>query len=244
MILQKSAIAPYKFLERKHDVKVDFLDPFDLEPIDKSNFYRYKIELLENSSILFTAKALIDAFFQLIIDTEFKFLQTPIFYCTTSLLMDYLQKYITITEKKRSEFIVGNKPEELVQKFARKKENILFLCTDKGGGKIAHFLKKKRCKIREVVILNKKNKKLNNHFEWKDYDIIAFFNDQILKSFTESFPDFSTKSTKKCSLAVFGKVTDKMAKKYKWKVVVKAPSPEFTSLAMALDAYLTTIKTH
>lgn len=69
----------------------------------------------------------------------------------------------------------------------------------------------------------------------KDYDILAFFSPQGIKSLKQNFPDFEQGDTK---IAVFGTTTQTAAKEAGLKVDIMAPSKDTPSMTMALEKYI------
>jgi uroporphyrinogen-III synthase len=70
------------------------------------------------------------------------------------------------------------------------------------------------------------------------YDMIVFYNPADVKSLQENFPDFQQGDIKMVS---YGKSIVKAMEEAGLEITVKAPTPEATSVAKAIELYLETL---
>ena len=69
-----------------------------------------------------------------------------------------------------------------------------------------------------------------------DYDLLVFYSPAGILSLSSNFPEFKQDSTK---IATFGPTTLSAAKEANLSVDIQVPSPEFPSMTMALDKFIT-----
>ena len=62
---QPKAASPYSVIEEKFGTKFDFHPFFKMEPLTSREFRTQRINILDHTAIVFSARTTIDAFFQI-----------------------------------------------------------------------------------------------------------------------------------------------------------------------------------
>ena len=83
--------APYDALTEKFGVQIDFQPFFLIEPLSSREFRTQRINILDYTAIVFSARHTIDAFFHLCEELRIKVPETMKYFCTTEAVAMYLQ---------------------------------------------------------------------------------------------------------------------------------------------------------
>ena len=93
-------MASYEILKEKFGVQIDFKPFFLIEPLTSREFRAQRINVLDYTAIVFSARHMIDAFFQLCEELRVKVPETMKYFCTTEAVAMYLQKHIVFRKRK------------------------------------------------------------------------------------------------------------------------------------------------
>ena len=93
-------MASYEILKEKFGVQIDFKPFFLIEPLSSREFRAQRINVLDYTAIVFSARHMIDAFFQLCEELRVKVPETMKYFCTTEAVAMYLQKHIVFRKRK------------------------------------------------------------------------------------------------------------------------------------------------
>ncbi len=226
--------SPYTEIITKHKVNIEFLPFFRVEPLQAREFRLQKINILDFTAIVFTARTSIDAFFKICEEMRITVPETMKYFCTSEAIALYLQKYIVY--RKRKIFFGNGATTSIIETIGAKHKMENFLIAGADGSKtdihkafIKAKLKHSSAVFIKTVYSDLKSLDLNN------YDMIVFYSPSDIKSLQENFPDFQQKEIQ---FATFGPATAKALKAAKLTSAVIAPTPEAPSIAKALSIYL------
>ena len=97
---QPMTASPYTSIAEKFGVNFDFKPFFKIEPLTSREFRAQRINILDHTAIVFSARSTIDAFFQLCEELRVKVPETMKYFCTTEAVANYLQKHIVYRKRK------------------------------------------------------------------------------------------------------------------------------------------------
>ena len=92
--------APYDSLVEKFGVQIDFKPFFLIEPLTSREFRTQRLNILDFTAIVFSARHTIDAFFRICEELRVKVPETMKYFCTTEAVAMYLQKHIVFRKRK------------------------------------------------------------------------------------------------------------------------------------------------
>ena len=226
--------SPFYELAKKWDIKTDWRPFINVEALPNREFRKLKINLEDFSSVVFCSKSAVDIYFQKCEELKITVPRTTKYFCSTSAIANYLQKYIVY--RKRKIFYGENKFEDLLPSFMKFKESETFLLptSNLGSKNVVDFLNKNDIASTELLMFKTVSADLSdlkNIF----YDMLVFFNPLGITSLYENFPGFKQNNTR---IAVFGEPTKAEAEAHKLIIDVVAPNPETGSIVTAIDNYL------
>ena len=94
------ALSPYTSIEEKYGVRFEFVPFFKIEPLSSREFRTQKINILDYTAIVFSARSTIDAFFRLCEELRIKIPETMKYFCVSEAVAMYLQKHIVYRKRK------------------------------------------------------------------------------------------------------------------------------------------------
>ena len=117
--------SPYTSIAEKFGVEFDFKPFFKIEPLTSREFRTQRINILDHTAVVFSARTTIDAFFQICEELRVKVPETMKYFCTTEAVANYLQKHIVY--RKRKIFFGDGKPESIIGLIGSKHKGEKFL---------------------------------------------------------------------------------------------------------------------
>jgi uroporphyrinogen-III synthase len=232
---QPAAASPYTAIEEKYGVSFDFKPFFKIEPLTSREFRTQRINILDYTAVVFSARTTIDAFFQLCEELRIKVPETMKYFCTTEAVANYLQKHIVY--RKRKIFFGDGKPESVIGLIGPKHKTETFLiATSDSTGKDAVTRQFETTKLNFTTAVFVKPvaqdlKEVNMH----DYGAIVVFNPADVKSLYENQPDFTQGDIKFIS---YGKSVVAPMEEAGLQIAISAPTAEAPSVAKALEIFL------
>lgn len=228
-------IAPYEELKEKYNVEIDFRPFFLIEPLSSREFRAQRVNVLEYSAIVFSARHTIDAFFNLCEELRIKIPDTMKYFCTTEVVAMYLQKYIVY--RKRKIFYGTGSPASVMEQINTKHKEERFLITTSDSNNNDAFtglFEKAGLKYSTAVFVKSVSQDLKE-IDPCSYDLAVVCNPYDVKSLQENFPGF-----KQCGLrfGTYGKHIVKAMEEAGLSIEFKAPTPEAPSVAKAIELYL------
>ena len=122
---QPKTASPYASIEEKFGVTFDFKPFFKIEPLTSREFRSQRINILDYTAIVFSARTTIDAFFLLCEELRIKVPETMKYFCTTEAVANYLQKHIVY--RKRKIFFGDGTPASVISLIGPKHKGETFL---------------------------------------------------------------------------------------------------------------------
>ena len=228
--------SPYTSIAEKFGAEFDFKPFFKIEPLTSREFRAQRINILDHTAIVFSARTTIDAFFQLCEELRVKVPETMKYFCTTEAVANYLQKHIVY--RKRKIFFGDGSPESIIGLIGTKHKGEKFLiATAESSSKdaVTKAFETQKLDFETAVFVKPISQDIKD-VDLHSYDMIVFFNPADVKSLYENQPDFKQDEIKFLS---YGKTVVTAMNEAGLKIEISAPSPEAPSVAKALEIYLT-----
>jgi uroporphyrinogen-III synthase len=225
--------SPYYNLEQKYGLQIDWRQFIHVEPVHEKEFRKTRIRPDEYSAIIFTSKNAIEHFFRLCEEMRIKMSSETKYFCISSAVANYLQKFIVY--RKRKVFVGVRKIVDLsVALEKNKKEKFLLPCSNLGSKDVVLYLQENEFDFQDAMMYRTVASDLSDLSDIT-YDVLVFFSPLGIKSLYENFPDFKQNDTR---IAVFGKTTSKAVLDRGLTINIKAPAPGISSMTMALEHYI------
>lgn len=225
--------SPYFELGRKYNLKVDFRNFIDIEPVPLKDFRKQKINILDHTAIIFTSRNAVDNFFRICNESKIEVPADMKYFCISEQTSHYLQKYITV--RKRKIFTGVKTAAEMMDILKKhKSEKFLFPCSDLRKNDIPEFMDGNGYQLTEAILYRTVASNLSDLSEVY-YDIIAFFSPSGITSLFTNFPDFKQNKTR---IAAFGPTTAQAVIEAGLILDIEAPLPNAPSMTGALELYI------
>ena len=225
--------SPYFKLAEKYELKVDFRQFIQVDPVSVKEFRKQKIDILNHTAVIFTSRNAVDHFFNICKELKIEMPADMKYYCISEQTANYLQKYIII--RKRKIFTGHRTATDLIEILKKhKNEKYLFPCSDIRKDDIPDFLKNNDFNHSEAVIYRTVASDLSD-LENVYYDILAFFSPSGINSLLVNFPDFKQNNTR---IAAFGPTTAKAVREAGLHLDIEAPLPNAPSMTGAIELYI------
>lgn len=232
-------MAPYESLVEKYGVQIDFMPFFLIEPLSSREFRTQRVNVLDYTAIVFSARHTIDAFFQICEELRIKVPETMKYFCTTEAVAMYLQKHIIF--RKRKIFYGNGTPSSVMSLIGpkHKGEKFLIATSDSNSNDaLTSLFDAQKLDYTTAVFVKSVPQDLKG-VDLKSYGIIVVYNPSDIKSLYENYPDFKPEGIK---FVTFGKQIVKAMEEASLPIEIQAPTPEAPSVAKALDIYLESCK--
>jgi len=232
---QPKAASPYSSIEEKFGVVFDFKPFFKIEPLSSREFRTQRINILDYTAIVFSARTTIDAFFHICEELRIKVPETMKYFCTTEAVANYLQKHIVY--RKRKIFFGDGTPESVIGLIGPKHKGESFLiATSDSTGKdaVTRQFESTKHNFTTAVFVKPVSQDIKD-VDLHSYDAVVFFNPSDVKSLYENHPDFTQGDIKFVS---YGKSIVKAMEEAGLGIAISAPTVEAPSVAKALEIFL------
>lgn len=232
---QPKAGSPYATIEEKYGTTFDFHQLFKMEPLTSREFRAQRINILDYTAIVFSARTTIDAFFQICEELRVKVPETMKYFCTTEAVANYLQKHIVY--RKRKIFFGDGTPSSVIGLIGPKHKGEKFLiATAESSTKdaVTKTFETQKFDFATAVFVKPVAQDLKD-VDIKSYDLMVLFNPADVKSLYENYPDFVQGDIKFIS---YGKTVVSAMEEAGLSIEISAPTPEIPSVAKALEIYL------
>lgn len=229
----KSDKSPYYDIASKYGVEIVFRPFIKVEGLSAKEFRQQKVNILDHTAVIFTAKTAIDNFFRLAKEMRATIPDSMKYFCTTEAIALYLQKYITFRKRKIFFVNTGNVEDLLPLILKHKTENYLYAVSDVHSEE-ATLLEANNIRYSRAAMY----RTVSNDFrpdEKFDYDMLVFFSPQGIVSLLKNFPDFEQGSI---AIAALGATTAQAVKDAGMRLDIEAPSPKAPSMTDAIALYL------
>ncbi|MDD4630832.1 MAG: uroporphyrinogen-III synthase [Proteiniphilum sp.] len=226
--------SPYYDIAEKFHVEVHFYPFIKVERVSMKEFRQQRINILDFTAIIFTARTAVDKFFSICEELKVTIPETMKYFCTSETVALYLQKYI-VYRKRKIFFSQTGKIDGLNNAFTKHaKEKFLFPVPEEHNDEVTLFLDEKKLNYTKSVMY----RTVSNDFEEGeklDYDMIIFFSPLGIQSLVTNFPDFKQEDM---AIGCFGTATAKAVEEAGLRLDCEAPQPDFPSMTAALEAFL------
>ncbi len=228
------ANSPYAEITAKYGVEFDFVPFFSIEPLSSREFRGQRINILDHTAIVFSARSTIDAFFHLCNELRVKIPETMKYFCTTEAVAMYLQKHIIY--RKRKIFFGDGTPASLIAQIGTKHkgEKFLIATSDSTNNDITKVFEENKLDFHSAMFVKSVSGDLKN-ISLPNYDMIVLYNPSDVKSLYENFPDFTQGAIRFVS---YGKSVVKAMTDAGLKIEISAPTSAAPSVAKAIELYL------
>lgn len=236
LISQKSPkiTAPYDAMEAKYSLNFDFTPFFLIEPLSSREFRTQRVNILDYTAVVFSARSTIDAFFHLCEELRIKIPETMKYFCSTEAVAMYLQKHIVYRKRKIS-FGDGSSS-SILSLIGSKHKNEKFLITtaDSPENSLTKLFEESGLDYKAAVFVKSVSQDLKT-VDLKNYDLIVLYNPSDVKSLYENFPDFKQENTK---FITYGKSIVKAMEEAGLEISISAPNQQAPSAAKAIEVFL------
>ncbi len=232
---QPTTASPYTSIAEKFGVEFDFKPFFKIEPLTSREFRAHRINILDHTAIVFSARSTIDAFFALCEELRIKVPETMKYFCTTEAVANYLQKHIVY--RKRKIFFGDGKPDSIIGLIGTKHKGEKFLiATSESSTKdaVKKVFETQKYDFETATFVKPVSQDIKD-MDLHSYDMIVFFNPADVKSLYENFPEFAQGDIKFVS---YGKSVVGAMEEAGLTIEISAPTVEAPSVAKALEIYL------
>ncbi|MCX7986392.1 MAG: uroporphyrinogen-III synthase [Bacteroidales bacterium] len=224
--------SPFRELAAKNNVKVEFRPFSHVEGLSARDIRQARIDILEHTALVFSAKTAIDHFFRICEEMRITVPDSMKYFCTTESVAFYLQKYIVY--RKRKIYYGKNSLNDIQDALLKnKEEKFLIPLSDNHKNDIPELLDRLGLKYTKAIFYRTVTSDLSDLT--LDYDILVFYSPAAVKALLENFPNFEQKDIK---IASFGEATAKAVKEAGLRLDIQAPVPEAPSMTMALDLFI------
>ena len=227
--------APYDAVKEKFGVEIDFRPFYIIEPLTSREFRAQRLNILDYTAVVFSARHTIDAFFQLCDELRIKVPETMKYFCTTEAVAMYLQKHLNF--RKRKIFYGNGTPQSVVDLIGPKHKGEKFLITTSGSGSseaITKLLDAAKIDYTSAVFVKSVPQDLKD-VDLSAYAYIVVYNPADLVSLKENFPDYQPGGSR---FITFGKQIARAVEEAGLPVAINAPTPEVPSVAKAIEICL------
>ena len=227
--------SPYTSIAEKFGVEFDFKPFFKIEPLTSREFRTQRINILDHTAVVFSARTTIDAFFQICEELRVKVPETMKYFCTTEAVANYLQKHIVY--RKRKIFFGDGRPDSIIGLIGSKHKTEKFLiATVESTSKdaITKLFEQENLDFETAIFVKPVSQDLKD-VDLHSYNLLVFFNPADVKSLYENQPDFKQENIKFVS---YGKSVVNSMTEAGLNIEVSAPTAEIPSVAKALEHYL------
>ena len=227
--------SPYTTIAEKFGVHFDFVPFFKNEPLSSREFRAQRINILDHTAIVFSARTTIDAFFLLCEELRVKVPETMKYFCTSEAVANYLQKHIVY--RKRKIFFGDGRPESIIGLISAKHKGENFLiatASSTGKDAVTKVFETSQFQFETAVFVKPVSQDLKA-VDIHSYDAVVLFNPADVKSLFENDPEFKQENIKFVS---YGKSVVGAMDEAGLSIEISAPTVEAPSVAKALEIYL------
>ncbi|GBU07263.1 uroporphyrinogen III methyltransferase [Bacteroidales bacterium] len=225
--------SPYFDIAEKFGVTIDFRPFIKIDGVGAKEFRAQRVNILDYTAVIFTAKTSIDHFFRLCEEMRVQISESMKYFCVTEAIAVYLQKYI-IYRKRKIFFSATGKIEDLMTPICKhNKENYIVPVSDIHKENLIILLEDKKVQYSKAVMYKTVSTDFSSDPEF-DYDMLVFFSPAGISSLKKNFPEFQQNNIK---IGCFGASTAKAVKDAGLRLDIEAPNKEASSMAAALENY-------
>ncbi|MDR1682465.1 MAG: uroporphyrinogen-III synthase [Candidatus Symbiothrix sp.] len=230
--------SPYFDIAEKYGVQIVFRPFIKVEQVTAKDFRAQRVNILDHSAVVFTAKTAIDHFFKICEEMRVTIPEDMKYFCVSESVAVYLQKYI-IYRKRKIFYPASGKIEDLITPIRKhNKESYLVPVSDVHKDDLFRQLNNYKIRYQTVIMY----RTVSNDFapgEPLDYDVLLFFSPAGIASLMKNFPEFQQD---RIVIGSFGPTTAQAVRDAGLRLDIEAPNPEAPSMVTALEKYLKSLK--
>lgn len=224
---------PYAQIADKHKVKVDFRPFIEVKGVAAADFRKDKVSPADYKAFIFTSRNAIDHFFRMCEEMRVAINPEWKYFCVSEAVAFYLQKFVPY--RKRKIYPGTGSLAGLIPTLKKQRgEQFLLPTSDILNPDIPELLEKGNIKWTRAIMYHTVASDLSDLSDVK-YDILVFFSPEGIRSLFKNFPDFKQENTR---IAAFGNTTHQAIEENALRLDIQVPTPKFTSMSQALDAYI------
>lgn len=230
----KTGKSPYFDIAEKYKLQLDFHPFIRVEGLDVKEFKQQKINVLDFSAIVFTARTAVDHFFELCEEMKVVVPDTMMYFCVSEAIALYLQKY-TVYRKRKIHFGATGKMdglENFLDKY--KKEKFLVPVSETHVPNLTELLDDKKLDYQKAIMYKTVSNAITEE-AILSYDMLVFFSPAGITSLFENAPKFKQE---KRAIGCFGTSTAQAVREAGLVLSCEAPRPEFPSMTAALEFFI------
>lgn len=165
--------SPYVELISKYGVTIDFQPFFRVEPLNAKEFRTQKINIMDFTAIVFTARTTIDAFFRICEELRITVPETMKYFCNSEAIALYLQKHIVY--RKRKIFFGNGTTSSIIDTIGtkHKDETFLLATADNVKGDLHKLFTKSKLKHDSAAFIKTINSDLSG-VDLSKYQLVVF----------------------------------------------------------------------
>ncbi|MDO9634326.1 MAG: uroporphyrinogen-III synthase [Paludibacter sp.] len=226
--------SPYFDISEKYNVKIEFRPFIKVEPLSAKEFRMQRISILDYTAIIFNAKQGIDHFFSICDEMRITIPEGMKYFCTSESVAVYLQHYIHYRKRKVFYGATGKMSDLVTVLNKHTTEKYLFVTPEILNEDIIAALDSSKITYNKAIMYRTVSNEFNNKEEF-NYDMMLFFSPLGVQSLFKNFPDFKQGEIQ---IGSFGSTTAAAVKESGLRLDLEAPTPQYPSMTMALDAFL------
>lgn len=227
--------SPYYDLASKYNVEVVFRPFIKVEGLSFKEFKAQKVEVLDYTAIIFTARTAIDHFFRICKEIRVTIPETMKYFCVTENVAVYLQKYIQYRKRKIFFSPTGKFTDLMPAIRKHSTEKYLLAVSDVNKDNNTAILEENGIEFTKAAFY----KTVSNDFapdEPFDYNMLVFFSPEGINSLLKNFPNYQQGDT---VIATFGASTAKAVTDAGLRLDIAAPNEKASSMSAAIDMFFT-----
>ncbi|MDP2385234.1 MAG: uroporphyrinogen-III synthase [Bacteroidota bacterium] len=230
----ESEKSPFLEIARKYNLKMNFRQFIQIDPVPAREFRQQRINLIEHNAVILTSRVAIDHYFRMCNEMRYTVPETTKYFCLTESIAYYLQKYVQY--RKRKIFFGQQSINDLVDVIKKhKEEKFLLPVSDVHREKIVDFLDEMKLNYSKATFYRTVCADLSDFNGKLDYDVVVFFTPMGIKSLHKNFPNLKQGDLR---IGAFGVATCAAVKESKLRLDIAAPTRETPSMVTALENYI------
>jgi uroporphyrinogen-III synthase len=225
---------PFLDIARKYNVKINFRQFIQIDPVPAREFRQQRINLTEHNAVILTSRVAIDHYFRMCNEMRYTVPETTKYFCLTESIAYYLQKYVQY--RKRKIFFGQQSINDLVDVIKKhKEEKFLLPVSDVHRERIVDFLDDMKLNYSKATFYRTVCADLSDFQGKLDYDAVIFFTPMGIQSLQKNFPHLKQGNLR---IGAFGPAACKALKDAGFRLDIAAPTKEAPSMATAIENYI------
>lgn len=232
----ESGKSPYYDVAAKYDAEITFRSFINVEQVSQREFRDQRINILDHSAVIFTTRKAMEHFFGLCAELRITVPEDMKYFCISEQIANYLQKFTVYRKRKVFFPAVGNNQEALIALiYKHNKEKYFIPAPEEHKRDLQDMLEAKKIQHTTGIMFRTVPTVLSEEEKAEEHDMYIFFTPIGVSALGINYPNFEQGDKR---IAAFGANTARAVEAAGYRLDLAAPSPEFTSMVLALDHYL------